>query len=162
MIAFFLSVLGGLGVCKSISQYSVAAVKNFIFHSTFRYFVFFIIHFFLFISDTCFYNRVNINSTQFLISTIYNLSSAFECQSKCWNPSIKCQFFTFYTVNETKDTICYLRSSASGNKVISENYITGPVNCSRMIGIQLKVKLQKYQHNSIQLKEKISNTLSIS
>ena len=85
--------------------------------------------------DSSFYNNVNIKGTQYLISTIYNLSSAFECQVKCWDPSISsCQFFTFYKANGTGNNTCYLRSSASGDKSISDNYITGPIYSKRMIG----------------------------
>ena len=83
--------------------------------------------------DYSFYNNVNITSTNFLVAIIYNLSSVLECQSKCWNPANKnCQFFTFYKQNGTGYSTCYLRSSASGNKAIAENYITGPT--FRMIG----------------------------
>jgi len=85
-------------------------------------------------SDTCFYNNININSTQFLISTIYNVSSAFECQTKCWDSTLNCQFFTFYIANITEDNMCYLRSRASGNKVISNNYVSGPFDCNRNVG----------------------------
>ncbi len=85
--------------------------------------------------ETCFFDNINIIDTNYLISTIRNLSSAFECQAQCQNSTQNCQVFTFYRANGTLNNICYLRSSPTGNKVQSNNHVSGPKICLRMIGM---------------------------
>ena len=59
-----------------------------------------------------------------------------ECQTKCWDPTLNCRYFTFYRANGIGYNTCYLRSSASGNKAIAQNYISGQI--FREIGLYFK------------------------
>lgn len=91
--------------------------------------------FFLYWLGTCFYENVNITSDQYLISTIYNLSSPFQCQDKCQSSPAYCAIFTFYGSNGTGESVCYLWSKSYGNKSISDGFISGPRYCYRTIGL---------------------------
>ena len=82
-------------------------------------------------TDSCFYDSVDISASTAIINSINGYVSAYQCQNKCQSVS-DCNFFTYYT--SSSQSVCELKSSTDGLIVRKTGYISGPKFCSRMIG----------------------------